>query len=124
MRKLTSLLSYSMVAISVATISTPAFSASIGLIPNFSQLDRDLIDDINAIGGETISFSLVLDTTSLTAPLQSFDYFLEIDGLELEFAGSTRFDADIFPNIGFRNWNSMGFGSVPQSKKYLVATKI
>ncbi len=101
MLKLTNFVGHGIVAIILATVSTPVLGASISLIPSFSQLDGDLIEDIGVKVAETISFNLVLDTTGLTAPLQSFDYFLEIDGLELEFAGSTRFDADIFPNLGF-----------------------
>ncbi len=101
MRQSASLLTHSVIAITLATVSTPVMGASISLIPSFSQLDGDSIDDIGVKVGETISFNLVLDTTGLTAPLQSFDYFLEVDGLELDFAGSTRFDADIFPNLGF-----------------------
>lgn len=91
----------SVVAITLATVSTPVLAASISLVPSFSQLDDDLIEDMGVKIGETISFNLVLDTIGLTAPLQSFDYLLEIDGLELEFAGSTRFDAEIFPDLGF-----------------------
>ena len=101
MLKLTSFFRHSLLAITLATFSTPARSASLSLIPSFSQLDRDLIDEISVKKGETFSFNLVLDTSGLTSPLQSFDYFLAVDELELEFAGSTRFDAALFPNLGF-----------------------
>ncbi len=101
MLRYASFLIHSVVAITLATVSTPALGASISLVPSLSQLDDDSIEDIGVKIGETISFNLVLDTTGLTAPLRSFDYFLEIDRLELEFAGSTRFDAEIFPDLDF-----------------------
>ncbi|WP_424102097.1 hypothetical protein [Moorena producens] len=74
---------------------TPAYGASVSFTPTGSQLDQDAINDLQVNVGDTIDFSFVLDTSGLTANLQSLDILVEQDSTELVTLEGFRTDADI-----------------------------
>ncbi|MGI2904690.1 PEP-CTERM sorting domain-containing protein [Tolypothrix sp. VBCCA 56010] len=79
---------------------TPAYGASLSFVPIGSQLDNDLINDLPKKVGDTVSFDLQLDTTGLTANLQSLEFLLVRNTTELGFidAIGTPEQISAFPN--------------------------
>ncbi|NEO95440.1 MAG: hypothetical protein F6K56_36735, partial [Moorea sp. SIO3G5] len=74
---------------------TPAYGASVSFTPIGSQLDKDAINDLEVNVGDTIDFSFVLDTSGLSANLQSLDLLFQQDTTELGTLDVFRTDADI-----------------------------
>ena len=74
---------------------TPAYGASVSFTPTGSQLDKDAINDLEVNVGDTIDFSFVLDTSGLTANLQSLDLIVALDTSEFLILQEFRTDADI-----------------------------
>ncbi|NEO46469.1 MAG: hypothetical protein F6K55_21015 [Moorea sp. SIO4A3] len=73
---------------------TPAYGASVSFTPIGSQLDQDAINDLEVNVGDTIDFSFILDTSGLTANLQSLDLLFQQDPTELITLDVFRTDAD------------------------------
>ncbi|NEQ17025.1 MAG: hypothetical protein F6K44_26030, partial [Moorea sp. SIO3E2] len=73
---------------------TPAYGASVSFSPTGSQLDKDAINDLQVNVDDTIDFSFVLDTSGLTANLQSLDILVQQDSTELVTLEGFRTDAD------------------------------
>lgn len=74
---------------------TPAYGASVSFTPIGSQLDKDAINDLEVNVGDTIDFSFVLDTSGLTANLQSLDLIVGLDTSEFLILQEFRTDADL-----------------------------
>ena len=90
-------------AITLGIISaTPAHSASLSFLPTGSQLDSDLIEDLAVSIGASQDVSFFLDTSGLSANLQSIDIRVDQDITESNLV-ATRTDADItaFPDFTF-----------------------
>ncbi|NEO64763.1 MAG: hypothetical protein F6J98_31935, partial [Moorea sp. SIO4G2] len=62
---------------------TPAYGASVSFTPIGSQLDQDAINDLQVNVGDTIDVFFTLDTSGLTANLQSLDLLFQQDPTEL-----------------------------------------
>ncbi len=91
--------------LSIATVllvaGTPAYGASIFIQPPVAQLDDDPILEIAGRPGDVITWRGFMETTGLTAPLQSWTLFAsrisnEIDGFE---ATRTEKDAQLYPSL-------------------------
>ncbi|NET68496.1 MAG: hypothetical protein F6K63_30525 [Moorea sp. SIO1G6] len=80
---------------------TPAYGASVSFTPIGSQLDKDAINDLEVNVDDTIDFSFVLDTSGLTANLQSLDLIFALDTSELIIRQEFRTDAD---RVAFSNF--------------------
>ena len=90
-------------AITLGIISaTPANSASLSFLPTGSQLDSDLIEDLAVSIGASQDVSFFLDTSGLSANLQSINIRVDQDITESNLF-ATRTDADInaFPDFTF-----------------------
>ncbi|MEO1377814.1 MAG: calcium-binding protein [Cyanobacteria bacterium J06635_10] len=76
--------------------------AFVSFLPAGSQIDRDSIQDIQLNVGDKIAVSFDLDTTGLSANLQSFDIRVDQDIVEIDLQ-AVRTEADIaaFPNLTF-----------------------
>ena len=88
-----------LVTLGVAT-ATPVYGASLSFVPTGTQLDNDSLDDIEVNVGDSISFTLELDTTGLSANLNSFNFLIEGDRTELGFINAVLTDdfVAVFPN--------------------------
>ncbi|AOX01795.1 hypothetical protein BJP34_22265 [Moorena producens PAL-8-15-08-1] len=73
---------------------TPAYGASVSFTPIGSQLDQDAINDLQVNVGDTIDVFFTLDTSGLTANLQSLDLLFQQDPTELLTLDVFRTDAD------------------------------
>ncbi|NEP48805.1 MAG: hypothetical protein F6K65_08195 [Moorea sp. SIO3C2] len=73
---------------------TPAYGASVSFTPIGSQLDKDAINDLEVNVGDTIDVFFTLDTSGLTANLQSLDLLFQQDPTELVTLDVFRTDAD------------------------------
>jgi hypothetical protein len=91
--------------LSIATVlliaRSPAYGATIFITPPTAQLDDDPILDIAGRPGDTVRWSGFIDTTGLTANLQSITLVSqrisnEIDGFEIKRADD---DVLFFPNL-------------------------
>ncbi|NEO69709.1 hypothetical protein [Moorena sp. SIO3H5] len=74
---------------------TPAYGASVSFTPIGSQLDQDAINDLEVNVGDTIDVFFTLDTSGLTANLQSLDLLFQQDPTELLTLDVFRTDADV-----------------------------
>jgi hypothetical protein len=93
--------------LSIATVllvaGLPAYGASISINSPAAQLDDDPILEIAGRPGDTFSWEGFIDTTGLTANLQSFDAFAvratdEIPGFEIEGEDTVELQ-QFFPNF-------------------------
>ncbi|MDJ0534066.1 MAG: calcium-binding protein [Xenococcaceae cyanobacterium MO_207.B15] len=76
--------------------------ASVSFSPIGSQLDNDLIQDLQVNVGEVFSVTFELDTSGLNANLQSIDIRVDQDLAELDLtAVRTNFDQTAFPDFNF-----------------------
>jgi len=123
--------------LSIATVllvaGSPAYGASFYITTPETQLDDDPILDIAGRPGDTISFSSFIDTTGLTANLQSLTVFGVFDSNEITL-NSERADNDaqflpdfsrqvsVDPNTGLTNLISVTSGSsgLPPNSNYRV----
>ncbi|QSJ19111.1 hypothetical protein JYQ62_10425 [Nostoc sp. UHCC 0702] len=91
--------------LSIATVlllaGYPAYGASFYITPPLAQLDDDPILDIAGRPGDTISWPAFIDTTGLTANLQSFTLLAVPDFNEISGLNSERADdyAQFFPDF-------------------------
>ncbi len=76
--------------------------ASVSFFPIGSQLDNDLIQDLQVNVGDRFRVTFELDTSGLNANLQSIDIQVDQDLVELDLSAvRTDFDQTAFPNFSF-----------------------
>ena len=86
----------------VIACSTPVNGASLSFIPTGSQLDSDSIQDLGVKVGDSFDINFFLDTTGLSANLQSIDIRVDQDLAESSLtAFRTNADITAFPNFTF-----------------------
>lgn len=116
-------------------LGTPAYSASLTLLPLGSQLDGDQIPDRATNSGEVIQFSFQLNTAGLTSNLTNFAFSVARDPLELPLIGADQsssqsafpnfsiFDIDLSdPRAEVRGASFSGSGVAPNTVVNLLTT--
>ena len=86
----------------LVSLATSAHGASLSFVPAGSQLDLDSIVDLGVNVGDNVDLSFFLDTTGLSANLQSIDIRVDQDLTESSLTASrTEADELTFPIFDF-----------------------